>query len=91
MKADPSLSKTVRKRTADLLGWLGSTADSLPCHRRRYRLGLPIASSPVESAVNQVVSRRMAKTLQMRWTKGGTQRLLHVLARNRRSREGHHT
>ena len=78
MKADPSLNKTVRKRTADLLVWLGSNADSLPCYRRRYQLGLPTASSPVESAVNQVVSRRMVKKLQMRWTKRGAQRLLDV-------------
>ncbi len=77
MKADPSLSRTVRKRTADLLAWLGSNADSLPCYRRRYQLGLPIASSPVES-VNQVVSRRMVKKQQMRWTKRGAQRLLDV-------------
>ena len=78
MKADPPLDKTVRKRTADLLAWLGSNADSLPCYRRRRQLGLPIATSPVESAVNQVVSRRMVKKLQMRWTKRGAQRLLDV-------------
>jgi len=78
MKADRSLSKTVRKRTADLLGWLGSNSDSLPSYRHRHQLGLPIATSPVESAVNQVVSRRMVKKLQMRWTKRGAQRLLDV-------------
>ncbi len=78
MKADPSLSKTVRKRTTDLLAWLGSNVDSLPSYRRRHQLGLPIATSPVESAVNQVVSRRMVKKLQMRWTKQGAQRLLDV-------------
>jgi hypothetical protein len=78
MKADPSLSKTVRKRTSDLLGWLGSNADSLPSYRRRHQLGQPIATSPVESSVNQVVSRRMVKKLQMRWTRRGAQRLLDV-------------
>ena len=66
------------ERTADLLGWLGSNADSLPSYRHRHQLGLPIATSPVESAVNQVVSRRMVKKLQMRWTKRGAQRLLDV-------------
>jgi hypothetical protein len=37
----------------------------------RYRKGLPIASSIAESAVNQVVSVRMAKKQQMRWTDEG--------------------
>ena len=78
VKADPSVNGIVRKRTGDLLAFLGSNVDSLPCYRSRYQLGLPIASSPVESAVNQVVSRRMVKKLQMRWTKRGAQRLLQV-------------
>jgi hypothetical protein len=34
----------------------------------RHRKGLPISSSIAESAVNQVVSHRMAKKQQMRWT-----------------------
>jgi hypothetical protein len=34
----------------------------------RYRKGLPIAISIAESAVNQVVSMRIAKKQQMRWT-----------------------
>ncbi len=42
----------------------------------RYRKGLPIASSIAESAVNQVVSVRMAKKQQMRWTDEGA----HVVA-----------
>jgi hypothetical protein len=78
VKGDSSVSRIVRKRTGDLLAWLGSNADSLPCYRRRHQLGLPITTSPVESAVNQVVSRRMIKKLQMRWTKRGAQRLLDV-------------
>jgi hypothetical protein len=36
----------------------------------RHRKGLPI-SSIAESAVNQVVSHRMAKKRQMRWTDEG--------------------
>ena len=37
----------------------------------RSRKGLPISSSIAESAVNQVVSHRMAKKQQMRWTDEG--------------------
>jgi hypothetical protein len=42
----------------------------------RFRKGLPISSSIAESAVNQVVSSRMAKKQQMRWSDEGA----HVLA-----------
>ncbi|WP_143746502.1 hypothetical protein [Caballeronia catudaia] len=37
----------------------------------RHRKGMPISSSIVESAVNQVVSHRMAKKRQMRWADEG--------------------
>ncbi len=37
----------------------------------RSRKGLPISSSIAESAVNQVVSSRMAKKQQMRWSDEG--------------------
>jgi hypothetical protein len=44
----------------------------------RYRNGETISSAFVESTVNQVVSRRMVKKQQMRWTKEGAHRLLQV-------------
>jgi hypothetical protein len=37
----------------------------------RHRKGLPISSSIAESAVNQIVSYRMATKRQMRWTDEG--------------------
>ena len=44
----------------------------------RYRKGLPISSSIAESAVNQVVSFRMAKKRQMRWSDAGAHALVQV-------------
>src|SRR5439155_21859765 len=44
----------------------------------RYRKRLPISSSIAESAVNQVVSHRMAKKQQMRWTDEGAHCLAQV-------------
>ncbi len=44
----------------------------------RHRKGLPISSSIAESAVNQVVSHRMAKKQQMRWTDEGAHYLAQV-------------
>jgi hypothetical protein len=45
-------------------------------YARRYQKGLPVSSSIAESAVNQVVSLRMAKKRQMRWSDEGA----HLLA-----------
>jgi hypothetical protein len=47
---------------------------------RRYRTGLPISSAPAESAVNQLVSARMAKERQMRWSDEGAHALVQVRA-----------
>ena len=46
----------------------------------RYRKGLPISSAIAESAVNQVVSLRMAKKRQMRWSDAGAHALAQVRA-----------
>jgi hypothetical protein len=40
----------------------------MPNHGVRYRTGKIISTAFVESAVNQVVSRRFVKKQQMRWT-----------------------
>ena len=44
----------------------------------RHRKGLPISSSIAESAVNQVVSHRMTKNQQMRWSDEGAHLLAQV-------------
>jgi hypothetical protein len=45
----------------------------------RHRKGLPISSSIAESAVNQVISHRMAKKRQMRWTDEGAHCMAQVM------------
>jgi hypothetical protein len=50
----------------------------IPNYGDRYHYGEPISSAFVESTVNEVVSRRMVKKQQMRWTKAGAHRLLQV-------------
>ena len=45
---------------------------------RRHCRGLPINSAIAESAVNEVVSRRMAKKRQMRWIDEGAHLLAQV-------------
>ncbi len=53
----------------------------IPNYGDRYRHGEAIASSFAESTVNQVISKRMVKKQQMRWTEGGAHRLLQVRTR----------
>ena len=50
----------------------------IPNYGERYRNGERIASGFVESAVNQVVSKRMAKHQQMQWSQRGAHLLLQV-------------
>jgi hypothetical protein len=49
-----------------------------PNYGERYRYGEAIATGFVESTVNQVISKRMVKKQQMRWTKKGAHLLLQV-------------
>ena len=57
---------------------LDNNAGTLANYGARYRKGLPISSGIAESAVNQVVSHRMAKKQQMRWTDEGAHCLVQV-------------
>jgi hypothetical protein len=59
-------------------GYIRNNAHTLVNYGARYRKGLPISSSIAESAVNQVVSHRMAKKQQMRWTDSGAHCLAQV-------------
>ena len=52
-----------------------------PSYGERYRFGEPISTAFVESTVNEVISRRMVKKQQMRWTQRGAHLLLQVRTR----------
>ncbi|HEY5579788.1 MAG TPA: ISKra4 family transposase [Rhodoferax sp.] len=58
--------------------YIDNNAGTLVNYGARYHKGLPISSSIAESAVNQVVSHRMAKKQQMRWTDEGAHCLAQV-------------
>ena len=59
-------------------GYIRNNVSTLVNYGARYRRGLPISSSIAESAVNLVVSHRMAKKQQMRWTDEGAHCLAQV-------------
>jgi hypothetical protein len=63
---------------ADLLGYLGRNEAALVHDAVRRRQGEPIATSFVESAVDEIISWRMAKPQQMRWSRVTVQPFLDV-------------
>ncbi len=69
------------KALRDLDNYLRANAWSIPNYGERYRAGEPISSSLAESAVNQVISKRMVKKQQMRWSPRGAHLLLQVRTR----------
>jgi len=61
--------------------YIRANADRIPNYGERHRAGETISSSFVESAVNQVISKRMVKKQQMRWTPRGAYLLLQIRTR----------
>ncbi len=51
---------------------------STGCYTARHRRGEPISTAFVESAVNEIVAKRMAKRQQMRWNRATVQPFLDV-------------
>ena len=50
----------------------------MPNYGNRYRAGQRISTGFVESAVNEIVSKRMVKKQQMRWNRHTVQSFLDV-------------
>ena len=73
--------KFIRKLTTELLAYLGNNIDSLLNYGQRYRAGQRISSAFVESAVNQLIDKRMSKSQQMRWDPQSAHQLLQVRVR----------
>jgi hypothetical protein len=66
------------KLTTELLRYLENNADSIPDYGQRYHAGERISTSFVESAVNQIIDKRMSKSQQMRWSPESAHLLLQV-------------
>jgi hypothetical protein len=75
--AGPGQRKLV-KTLGEFGGYIGANATWIPNYGERYRHGEAISNAFVESAVNQVVSRRMVKKQQMRWSQRGAHLLLQI-------------
>ena len=73
----PCLNKLARM-LSDTIRYLELNADSMPDYGERYRAGQRISTGFVESAVNEIVAKRMVKKQQMRWNRYTVQSFLDV-------------
>lgn len=64
-------TSTLTVNVGKLLSYLQLNERYLVPYAAWYRAGLPISSATAESAVNELVSMRMAKRRQMRWSEQG--------------------
>lgn len=58
--------------------YLRANAERIPNYGERRRAGEAISTAFTESAVNQVISKRMVKRQQIRWTPRGAHFLLQI-------------
>ena len=68
----------LQRHVAELLGYLERNQDALVPYAARRRRGEPISTAFVESAVNEIVAKRMNKAQQMRWNRATVQPFLDV-------------
>jgi len=73
----PSLKQLVL-RLLETIRYLELNADSMPDYGKRHRAGQRISTGFVESAVNEIIAKRMVKKQQMRWNRFTVQRFLDV-------------
>ena len=68
----------LRQHAGDLLSYLERNEAALVHYAARRRRGEPIATSFVESAVDEIIAWRMAKAQQMRWSRTAVPAFLDV-------------
>ncbi len=69
------------KAVLEFDSYIRANTDRIPNYGERRRAGETISTSFVESTVNQVVSKRMVKKQQMRWSPQGAHLFLQVRTR----------
>jgi len=66
------------KALGEFRGYIAINRACIPNYGDRYRHGELISTAFAESAINQIVSKRMVKKQQMRWSEAGAHHLLQV-------------
>ena len=80
---DPAMeagAKRLVARGAELRSYVENNESALIDYGQRHRAGKPVSTSRAEGTVNQLVSARMNKRQQMRWSPRGAHRVLQVRA-----------
>ena len=80
---DPAMGAGVKRlvaRCKELHAYIENNKDALIDYGQRHKAGKPISTSRAEGTVNQLVSARMNKRKQMRWSPRGAHRVLQVRA-----------
>ena len=68
----------LQRHVTGLMGYLDRNQGALVRYAARHRRGKPISTAFVESAVNEIVAKRMNKAQQMRWNRATVQPFLDV-------------
>ena len=71
-------AKRLVARCTELQAYIESNEGALIDYGQRHRAGKPISTSRAEGTVNQLVSARMNKRQQMRWSPRSAHRVLQV-------------
>jgi len=90
---DPAMearAKRLLARCTELRTYIESNEGAVVDYGERYRAGKPISTSRAEGTVNQLVSARMNKRRQTRWSPRGARRVLQVRAAVLDRRFGQH-
>jgi hypothetical protein len=72
---------TLLKKLEEFETYIRNNAGYIPNYGERWRYGETISTAFVESTVNQVISKRMVKKQQMRWSPKGAHLLLQIRTR----------
>ena len=68
-------------RLSEFCTYIDRNSEQIPNYGERHRCGEPISTATAEATVNQVISRRMVKKQQMRWSPRGAHLLLQIRTR----------
>ena len=79
--ADAGKQRAFFERLSEFCTHIGGNSEEIPNYGERYRCGEPISTATAEATVNQVISKRMVKKQQMRWSPRGAHLLLQVRTR----------
>jgi len=80
-ESDDAIAGKLCKAVQEFATYIERNGGFIPNYGERYRNGERISTRFVESTVNYVVSKRMVKKQQMRWSKRGAHLLLQIRTR----------